>query len=99
MKNNKFGAAMLGAGLMLSLSLAYAHDEKAEKKAEGAMMGACKKEYAKEVKGKTFKEVADWVETEERGTNADTFKKSKCYALHETWEGVAEKHDEGEAHK
>lgn len=41
--------------------------------------------------------MADWVETEERGANADTFKKSKCYALHEKWEGVAEKHEPGEA--
>ncbi len=83
-------------GVAFSASSAFAANEKAIHKAENAMMGACKKEYAKEVKGKTFKEVADWVETEERAANAETFKRSKCYALHEKWEGVAEKHEEGE---
>jgi hypothetical protein len=66
------------------------------KKAEDKMMAACKKEYPDVVKGKTFKEVADWVETEERGTNAETFKKSKCYNLHEDWEKVAEKTEKDE---
>ncbi len=99
MKCNKLGSVLLGAGLMLSMSIALAKDEKAEKKAEAAMMTACKKEYAKEVKAKSFKEVADWVETEEKGTNAETFKKSKCYTLHEKWEDLAEKHEEGETHE
>lgn len=67
------------------------------KKAEKKMMAACKKDFPDAVKGKTFKEVADWVETEERGTNATEFKKSKCYNLHEDWEKVAEQKEEGEA--
>jgi len=68
-----------------------------EKKAESKMMAACKKEFPDAVKGKSFKEVTDWVETEERGANADTFKKSKCYNLHEDWEKIASKTEEGEA--
>jgi hypothetical protein len=94
---NKFVAMAIAAGTLVAVSSAFAaHDEKAEKKAESAMVAACKKEYAAAVKGKSAKEVADWVETEERGANAETFKKSKCYTLHEKWEGVSEKHEEGE---
>ena len=43
------------------------------KKAESAMMTACKKEYPEAVKGKKFEAVAEWVETEERGANKDQF--------------------------
>jgi hypothetical protein len=99
MKNNKIAASLLAFAVALPLLSAQAADSKAEKKAEGAMMAACKKEYATDVKGKSFKEVADWVETEERGANAETFKKSKCYTLHEKWEGVAGHNEEGEEHE
>lgn len=92
-------SALFVAGAMIPISSAFAADAKAVKKAEDAMMGACKKEYAKEVKGKSFKEVADWVETEERGANADSFKKSNCYNLHEKWEGVAGNNEAGEANE
>ncbi len=67
------------------------------KGAENRMMAACKKDYPDAVKGKSFKEVADWVETEERGANAETFKKSECYNLHEDWEKVAGKSEKGDA--
>jgi hypothetical protein len=76
--------------------MALAKAETDVKKAEKAMMTACKKEYPAQVKGKKFKDVADWVETEERGANKDKFKQSKCYNLHEDWEKVAEHHEEGE---
>jgi hypothetical protein len=69
------------------------------KNAESKMMDACKKEYPDAVKGKMFKAVADWVETEERGANAVEFKKSQCYNLHEDWEKVAGHNEEGEEHK
>ena len=92
-------SALVVAGAMFPISSAFAADTKAVKKAEGAMMGACNKEYAKEVKGKSFKEVADWVETEERGTNAETFKKSSCYTLHEKWEVVAGNSEASEVHE
>jgi hypothetical protein len=90
--------------VILSLALlaggfAFAKTDAKVKKAENAMMAACKKEYPDAVKGKKFTEVADWVETEERGANKDTFKKSKCYNLHEDWEKVAQKTEEGEEHE
>ena len=78
-----------GALTCFSGASASAKESKSAKKAESKMMTACKKEYPEAVKGKSFKEVAEWVETEERGAHADTFKKSKCYNLHEDWEKVA----------
>jgi hypothetical protein len=83
--------------ILLVSGVAFAKADTAVKRAESAMMSACKKEYPAEVKGKKFKEVADWVETEERGANKDKFTKSKCYNLHEDWEKVAGKSEEGEA--
>lgn len=82
---------------MLALSVPALAAKGNVKKAENKMMAACKKEFPDAVKGKSFKEVAEWVETEERGANADTFKKSKCYNLHEDWEKVAGKSEAGEA--
>ena len=87
--------------LILSLAIigssAYATtNTKDAKKAEAAMMTACQKEYPTQVKGKKFKEVADWVETEERGANKEKFKTSKCFNLHEDWEKVAEYKETGE---
>jgi hypothetical protein len=69
------------------------------KKAEAKMMAACKKEYPAAVKGKKMKEVGDWVETEERGANAETFKKSQCYNLHEDWEKAAGHNEADEEHE
>lgn len=83
--------------LMATSAPAFAKGD--AKKAEAKMMAACKKEYPSMVKGKTMKEVADWVETEERGTNADAFKKSKCYNLHEDWEKVAGHNEADEEHE
>lgn len=85
------------AGMLCTLATPAFAAKANVKKAENKMMAACKKDFPEAVKGKSFKEVAGWVETEERGANADTFKKSKCYNLHEDWEKVAEKGEEGEA--
>ena len=63
--------------------------------AKAATAKECQAKY-KATKGKSADEIMEWVETEERGPNAATFKKSKCYAMHEKWEAVAEKHEEGE---
>ena len=84
---------------MLALSGVASAKGTSVKQAESKMMTACKKEYPDAVKGKNFKEVADWVETEERGANATEFKKSKCYNLHEDWEKVAGQNEEGEEHE
>jgi len=85
--------------ILLVNGVAFAKANTAVKKAESAMLAACKKEFPAQVKGKTFKEVAEWVETEERGANKDKFTKSKCYNLHEDWEKVAEKSEPGEANE
>lgn len=78
---------------------AFAHGDAKVKKAEKAMMSACKKEYPKQVKGKKFSEVAEWVESEERGENKETFTKSRCFQLHEDWEKVSGRdHDEAAEH-
>ena len=66
--------------------------------AKVATVTECQKKYDA-VKGKSADEVMEWVETEERGANAKAFKKSKCYALHEKWEGLSDKHEEGEEHE
>jgi hypothetical protein len=90
----------LVAGAVLSSSFAFAANTKgaqAVEKAKTTMMTTCKKEFSKEVKGKTsFQEVAEWVESEETGTNAETFKTSKCFAAHEEWEKLTDKREAGE---
>ncbi len=98
MKNQKMLVIALLAGALSVGSLALA--AKDAKKAETAMMSACKKDFPEAVKGKkTAKEYADWVEKEEYGANAETFKKSNCFAQHEKWEVAAGKTDSNEETK
>lgn len=92
-------AVLLSMTLLLATGTAFARAAANVKKAEAAMMSACQKEYPKEVKGKKFAQVADWVEQEERGANKEQFMKSKCFNLHEDWEKVADHHEEGEEHE
>jgi hypothetical protein len=98
--NNHYGDHMYKSMLVMSLvclGTIAAHGEgKATAKPEAAMMSACAKEYPTQVKGKKTNDVAQWVETEERGANAETFKKSKCYIEHEKWEVSAGKTEENE---
>ena len=91
MTNKKWAVAVtLSALAALFCVTASAKDaQKSVKKAEATMMKACKKDFPDAVKGKSSKEVADWVESEEHGANADTFKKTKCYNAHESWEKAA----------
>jgi hypothetical protein len=77
--------------------IAFAKDVKVVD-AEKAMMKACGDEFPKAVSKKKFSDVAKWVEKEERGSNAEKFKASECYKLHEDWEQVAEHHDDVEEH-
>jgi hypothetical protein len=63
--------------------------------AKAATAKECQAKY-KETQGKSADEILEWIETEERGANAKAFKKSKCYALHEKLEGLANNHEEGE---
>jgi len=69
------------------------------KSAEAKMSAACKKEYSSEVKGKNTTEISEWVETKEKGPDAEAFKKSKCYARHEDWEKAAGKAEMDEKHE
>lgn len=94
---NRWLTLSLVTGMVCALSTPAFAAKGNVKKAESKMTAACTKEFPDAVKGKSFKETADWVETEERGANAETFKKSKCYNLHEDWEKVAGKGEEGEA--
>ncbi|MGZ3687638.1 MAG: hypothetical protein ACXVBW_05025 [Bdellovibrionota bacterium] len=87
---------VVSVSLALGIPAAFAHGKGDVKKAEAKMMSACKKEYPDAVKGKKFKEVADWVESEEHGANAEKFKKSDCYKLHEDWEAAAGQGEEQE---
>ena len=66
--------------------------------AKAATVKECQTKY-KETASKSADETMEWVETEERSANAKAFKKSKCYALHEDWEKLENKHEEGEEHK
>jgi hypothetical protein len=82
---------MILVSLILISFSAFAKETKTLNAVEKKMMAACNSEYAAKVKGMNFHQVFDWVETEERGTDADTFKKSKCYTLHEDAENSAGK--------
>ena len=84
---------IIATALSLS-SLAFGAKTTAEQ-AKAATAKECQAKY-EATKGKSPDEILEWIETEERGANAKTFKKSKCYALHEKWEGLSNEHEEGE---
>ena len=91
--------SLCAVSALFSVSASAKEESKAEKKAEAKMMKACKKDYPDAVKAKSAKEVSEWVEAEEHGANADTFKKSKCFNLHEDWEKVAGNEEGEKEHK
>lgn len=93
-------SAILTLSLLASVSFAKEAPKTEEvKSAEKAMMDACSTDFPKEVKGKSFKQVARWVEGVEHGKNKEATKKmmaTNCFSKHEDWEKVAEQKDEGE---
>ena len=99
MKTLTYLALVLFLGVGMNGNSAFAAKGKNVKKTVSEMKRTCKKEYPKELKGKSFQELADWVEKEEKGPNAEAFKKSKCYMAHEKWESASGKSNEGAEHE
>jgi hypothetical protein len=90
--------SVLVVGLFVNIPVFAAKGKMTADEAKTATAKECQAKF-KETQGKSADEIMEWVETEERGTNAKTFKKSKCYAMHEKWEALANKHEAGEEHE
>jgi len=86
---------------VIGLGAGAAGKKPALKAAEAKMAKTCVAEYP-ELKGKSCHDLSEWVEAEEGGDNAEKFRTTKCYAVHEDWEkagGHGEKSESGEAHE
>ena len=90
---------LLMVSCAFSLSV-YAKEGKTTKNLESSIKSACKKEYSSDVKGKNFSQLMEWIETKEHSADSSAFKKSRCYSLHEKWEGQTghNESEEGEHH-